>query len=155
LFDRDSFRAQRQRGEITDSTGKPHGQIMKVGWQASKWLKKKAKGGFRGYPVATVAFYGPDDRRASKMAVGIITEPSGEPFELRRWHCETGDIRANDAICEEVARFLRDHRVHSVSLVDGIIGCPHEEGIDYPEGEACPQCPFWAGRDRWDSAKRM
>jgi hypothetical protein len=25
----------------------------------------------------------------------------------------------------------------------------HEEGIDYPEGEACPRCPFWAGRDRW------
>jgi hypothetical protein len=26
---------------------------------------------------------------------------------------------------------------------------PHEERIDYPEGEACPQCPFWAGRDRF------
>jgi hypothetical protein len=28
-------------------------------------------------------------------------------------------------------------------------GCPHEEGIDYPEGEPCPQCPFWTHRDRW------
>jgi hypothetical protein len=27
-------------------------------------------------------------------------------------------------------------------------GCPHEEGVDYPEGEACPDCPFWAGRSR-------
>jgi hypothetical protein len=26
---------------------------------------------------------------------------------------------------------------------------PHEEGIDYPEGKTCPQCPFWASRDRW------
>lgn len=43
---------------------------MKLGWQASKWLKKKAKAGFRGYPAGTVAFYGPDDQRASKVAVG-------------------------------------------------------------------------------------
>jgi hypothetical protein len=25
---------------------------------------------------------------------------------------------------------------------------PHEEGVDCPEGEACPDCPFWAGRGR-------
>jgi hypothetical protein len=28
------------------------------------------------------------------------------------------------------------------------MGCPHEEEIDYPKGEACPHCPFWAGRER-------
>lgn len=32
-----------------------------------------------------------------------------------------------------------------------IIGCPHEEGIDYPDGQVCPQCPFCAHRDRWAS----
>ena len=21
--------------------------------------------------------------------------------------------------------------------------------LDYPDGTACPQCPFWANRDRW------
>ena len=21
--------------------------------------------------------------------------------------------------------------------------------VDYPEGGVCPQCPFWAHRDRW------
>jgi hypothetical protein len=34
-------------------------------------------------------------------------------------------------------------------MVDRIIGCPHEEGIDYPDGAECPECPFWKGRDRW------
>jgi hypothetical protein len=24
-----------------------------------------------------------------------------------------------------------------------------EEGIDYPEGSKCPECPFWADRDRF------
>jgi hypothetical protein len=36
-------------------------------------------------------------------------------------------------------------------MTQEIIGCPHEEGIDYPEKEDCPQCPFWKGRDRWAS----
>jgi hypothetical protein len=64
------------------------------------WLPKKAERGFHGYPIATIAFYGPTDKLATKVA-------------------------------------------------DGIIGCPHEEGVDYPEGKYCPQCPYWAGRDRW------
>jgi hypothetical protein len=89
--------------------------------------------------VGTVAFYGPDDRRANKVAVGIISRPDSEPAELRRWFSEAGDVRAEDAITEEVASFLRDRGVRSVSMVDGIIGCPHEEGIDYHEGA----CPHW------------
>jgi len=44
--------------------------------------------------------------------------------------------------------FLAEHGVLSVAMVDRIIGCPHQEGIDY-EGPICPQCPFWANRDRW------
>jgi hypothetical protein len=39
--------------------------------------------------------------------------------------------------------------VKSVVMTDRIIGCPHEQGADYPEGDVCPQCPFWAHRDRW------
>lgn len=122
---------------------------MKVGWQAGKWLKKKAKAGFRSYPVGTVAFYGPDDGRASKVAVGIFSRADEEPAALRRWFSEAGDIRADEEIIAQVVMFLREHDVRSVSMVDRIIGCPHEEGIDYPEGEACPHCPFWKGRDRW------
>jgi hypothetical protein len=32
---------------------------------------------------------------------------------------------------------------------DRIIGCPHQEGVDYPMGRMCPHCPFWAGIDRF------
>jgi hypothetical protein len=34
-------------------------------------------------------------------------------------------------------------------MPDRIIGCPHEEGIDYPLGSTCPLCPFWKDKDRW------
>ena len=121
---------------------------MKLGWQPRKWLDKKSKLGFRGYPVGTIACYGPDDQRASKVAVAVIVAPDTEPVALRRWFAETGDIRNDAATFQEVALFLRGHEVHSVTMVKEMLGCPHEEGIDYPEGEACPACPFWAGRER-------
>ncbi|MFL5236975.1 MAG: hypothetical protein ACJ8EL_05125 [Rhizomicrobium sp.] len=40
-------------------------------------------------------------------------------------------------------------KASTVAMTEGIVGCPHEEGIDYPLGEACPDCPYWAERDRW------
>jgi hypothetical protein len=121
---------------------------MKIGHQPEKWLRKKAKQGMRGYPVGTIAFYGPDDQRASKVAVSFIREEGAEA-ELRRWFSETADVRADETILAEIAGYLRQHLVRSVAMVDGIIGCPHEEGIDYPMGTACPRCPYWKGRDRW------
>jgi len=39
--------------------------LMKFKRRFQSPLNKKARRGFRGYPVATVAFYGPDDTRAS------------------------------------------------------------------------------------------
>jgi hypothetical protein len=121
---------------------------MKPGRGPGKWLAKKAKKGFLGYPVGTIAFYGPDDRRASKVAVGIVVAANVEPVALRRWFAENGDVRHDAASFDEIASFLRHHEVRSVIMMDGILGCPHEEGIDYPEGEACPSCSFWAGRGR-------
>jgi hypothetical protein len=33
-------------------------------------------------------------------------------------------------------------------MIEEINGCPHEEGVDYPVGEVCPKCLFWADRQR-------
>ena len=122
---------------------------MKLRSDRTKWLKKKAKTGFRGYPVGTVAFYGPDNQRASKVAVGIIAGEGREAVDLRRWFSESSDVRNDETIGEEISEFLRSHGIRSVAMTDGIIGCPHEEQVDYPEGQECPYCPFWKGRDRW------
>jgi hypothetical protein len=45
--------------------------------------------------------------------------------------------------------FIKSHGAKSVVMTDRIIGRPHEEGKDYPEGDKCPCCPFWENRDRW------
>ncbi|MEA2236987.1 MAG: hypothetical protein QOC81_1711 [Thermoanaerobaculia bacterium] len=112
-------------------------------------LEKKAKRGHRGYPVATIAFYGPDASRASKVVVGIVRSEDVEPTEMKKWFSNSGDVRADAAIGDEVIEFIEEQGGKSVVLSPGIIGCPHEEGIDYPDGEVCPQCPYWASRDRW------
>jgi len=111
-------------------------------------LTKQSNRGFRGYPVATVAFYGADDRRASKVAVGIVPRDGAEPTELERWFSDD-DVRNDLAINKAILEFVRRHGAKTVVVADRIMGCPHEEGIDYPTGEKCPRCPFWASRDRW------
>ena len=122
---------------------------MKIKHRKQNELTKRAKRGFRGYPIATIAFYGPSSERASKVAVGIVEHEATEPEILETWHSEDRDVRHDDEIGYEIVRFIRDHHALSVTIIDRIIGCPHQEGIDYPDGEACPECPYWRGRDRW------
>ena len=112
-------------------------------------LKKESRRGFRGFPIATVAYYGPDDSRASKIAVTIIDAEGSKPSALERWFSDESDLRNDRGVAAQIVRFVREHGAKSVVVGDRIIGCPHEEGIDYPNGEVCPQCPFWAHRDRW------
>lgn len=103
-----------------------------------KPLAKKARKAFRGYPIATIAYYGPDDKLATKVAVGIVTAEEKVAF-LERWYSEEGDVRFDKTINQQIVEFIERHNVRSVVMSDGIIGCPHEEGIDYPEGESCPK----------------
>ncbi len=111
-------------------------------------LIKKARRGFSGYPVATIAYYGPDDSRATKVAVGIIMAEGEDTADLQRWSSEREDVRRDAAIQRAILTFIRAQGAQSIAMGDGILGCPHEEGIDYPDGTACPQCPFWASHDR-------
>ncbi len=121
---------------------------LKAQWYKDKFAKKRNRG-FRGYPVATVAFYGQDDKRATKVSVGIIIAEGEVAEVVERWFSETSDVRTDPKITEAIVRFIEMHDTKSVAVVDRIIGCPHEEGIDYPDGEKCAQCAFWANRDRW------
>lgn len=115
-------------------------------------LQRMAQSGFRGYPIATVAYYGPNNRFASKMVASIVRE--GEVIAAQeKWFAENVDVRLDAAINREVVQFIERYRVRSVVMAPTIIGCPHQEGIDYPLGEDCPHCPYWAGRERLTSVE--
>ena len=123
---------------------------MSKKWKpSSPWLRRKVKQGFRGYPIATVAFYGPTADLATKVVVAIVRDEGRKPDPLERWFSEESDVRSDLEVGDKVLAFLKEHAAKSVIVTDGLIGCPHEEGIDYPEGKSCPQCPYWAGRDRF------
>ncbi|MGP0066549.1 MAG: hypothetical protein ACLQGP_23540 [Isosphaeraceae bacterium] len=95
------------------------------------------------YPIGTVAYYGPDDKSTTKIVAGIIKAQDSDTI-IRRWMAT--DVMTNPKIQRQIMDFFNEHRVKSVVMSDGNMGCPHEEGPDFPEGEDCPFCPFWAGK---------
>jgi hypothetical protein len=115
---------------------------------AEQFFRKQVHNRPNGYPIATIAYYGPDDQTATKVAVGIV-DAKEEVIELRNWLVRAQDVRIDGAINHEILAFIKEYNVQRVAMADRIIGCPHEEGIDYPEGSTCPHCPYWAKIDRW------
>jgi hypothetical protein len=87
-----------------------------------KRLSKKAKKGMRGWPVATIAFYGPNSSRATKVAVGIVPFQNAEVEPLRDWKVDRGDDRGNPEIAREILEFIEENQALSVVMTDGIIG---------------------------------
>ncbi len=113
-----------------------------------KLITKKVRRGSKGFPVATIAVYGPTNQVALKLVCGIVKHDGAEAEPMKKWFSEK-DLRKSEKILGEVLTFIEENHVKSVSMIDKIIGCPHEEGIDYPEGESCPECKYWHGRDRF------
>jgi hypothetical protein len=118
-----------------------------------KRLHKKAKKGRRGWPLATVAFYGRDLDHASKVNVSIMPAWDAPPTAMHAWTIEAGDIRTDGRVAGEMLAFIAEHAALSVGIAPKILGCPHQQGIDY-DGAFCPDpdCAFWHGRDRWSGA---
>jgi len=71
-----------------------------------KRLHKKARKGHRGWPIATIAFYGPNLNQATKVVVGIVTSENAQAEPLRDWKVDRGDIRADAAVAREILEFI-------------------------------------------------
>ena len=95
------------------------------------------------YPIGTVALYGPDDKTTTKIAAGVILHDGAEVI-IKRWVAT--DVTTNPKVQREMKEFFTQHRVKSVAMSEGNMGCPHEEGLDFRHGEDCPFCPFWKGK---------
>ena len=95
------------------------------------------------YPIGTVALYGPDDKTTTKIAVGVILHDGADAI-INRWVAT--DVTTNPKVQQEMKDFFLQHGVKSVAMSEGNMGCPHEEGEDFPHGEDCPFCPWWKGK---------
>jgi len=94
-------------------------------------------------PIGTIAYYGPDDKTTTKIVAGVVTGEEAEPI-IKRWVAT--DVMSNPNIKQEIDDFFRHHGVTRVGMSDGNMGCPHEEGEDFPLGGDCPFCPWWKGK---------
>ena len=89
-----------------------------------------------------------NDERATKAVLGIYLR-EGEESTLYRYFGEDKDIGFGLGVRQSVLAQIKKFEVRSLIMMEAVFGCPHEEAIDYPEGEACPQCPFWKGQGRY------
>jgi len=95
------------------------------------------------FPIGTVAYYGPDDQVTTKIAAGVVEYDGAEPI-IKRWG--GSDVKTSPKVQKEIEDFFEKYGVSNIAVSDGILGCPHEEGMDYPVGRDCPFCPFWKGQ---------
>ena len=79
--------------------------------------------------------------------------------DLKRW--VGTNVAADEKVARQMYDFMRSHGVKTISTATVVMGCPHEEGEDFPHGQDCPFCPFWKGLQgsgspsdpRWDNLK--
>ena len=95
------------------------------------------------FPIGTIAFYGPDDKITTKIVAAVILDRNGEPI-LKRW--VGTNLKGNPKVEREMKALFTSHNVKRVVMTDGNMGCPHEEGEDFPVGGDCPFCPYWKGK---------
>ena len=100
--------------------------------------------------VAVQALYGPHLSLATKAVVSVFTQSDDDvPLATRTWTTVDRDIRNDLVFMQESRIFVRAHGATGPVGTGQLMGCPHQEGIDYPMGRTCPQCPAWAGIDRF------
>lgn len=95
------------------------------------------------YLIGTVAFYGLDDTVPTKITARVITD---DDTELAARHWIGTNVTDSPKVKDELREFFHQHGVMTILVGSGNIGCPHEEGLDFPHGEDCPFCLFWNGK---------
>jgi len=93
------------------------------------------------FPIGILAYFGPSDQQITKAVAIVIPNKTASPL-YKSW--TTPAIKTDSRVATEIGQYFLENNVKEVVMTDGVVGCPHDEGIDFPMGEQCPYCPFWA-----------
>ncbi|EHK0751951.1 hypothetical protein [Vibrio parahaemolyticus] len=85
-----------------------------------KILNKRVRKGDRGFPIATVAFYGPDDKTATKLVCAIIPYEGAEPDPMKKWF-SSSDLRKSEMVLKEVLEFIDENSAKTVGMLEEIV----------------------------------
>ena len=99
----------------------------------------------KGFPVALIDYFGPSDRRAELVTIAVWEDPENESVREYSRSADSGDARFDEDINTTLVDMIGYHTVASVFLSRGIVGCPHRPEVE--DGDECPECEFWKGRD--------
>ena len=99
-------------------------------------LKQKSK-----FPVGIVANFGPDNQTITKIVAMIVP---GYDLKPRHKTWIKPETSSDSEIANQIGQFFLDFNTTDIVIAEGVIGCPHDEGVDFPVGEDCPYCPYWA-----------
>ena len=114
-----------------------------------KRLAKKSNCGFNGYPLVKIGFYGPDNKKATKIKLKA-TMAEEEAWQLiSEWESKS-DIRHDADILQNIDNLIIEEQIPTITMDKKIVGCPHYRGNDYGFDQDCPYCTFWAGKHQED-----
>jgi len=110
-------------------------------------IEEKAKEACNKYPMAIITYYGPNDEPEnefiSQVIVSIIQDKDKQPELIRKWRADT-NINAQPAeIVTEISTLITEHNVHSVAIVDKVIGDADQGSIDYPVTDVDLEAQTW------------
>lgn len=114
-----------------------------------KRLNKKSNRGFCGYPLVKIGFYGPDNKKATKIKLKASMSDDDPLRLISEWESDS-DIRNNSEILEHIDNLIVEENIPTISMDRKVIGCPHYRGEDYAIDQDCPICSFWAGKNQQD-----
>ena len=66
--------------------------------------------GNQGYPIATIAFYGPSNNIATKVVCAIIENDGAAVEPMHKWF-SASDLRKSEQILDEIIDFVDENRV--------------------------------------------
>jgi len=92
------------------------------------------------YPIGTLMYFGPDNETITKI-VAVVIPSKGSPPIAKSW--SNPEVTSDPRVAAEIGKFYLENKVVDVVMTDGVLGCPHEEGVDYPVGGQCSQCKYW------------
>ncbi|MCO7223516.1 hypothetical protein [Pleionea sp. CnH1-48] len=98
-----------------------------------KSINRLAEKGERGFPRASLEFYGPSKSRAKK-AVLVIYDDNAELFRSD-FNTKGYDLRWDSGFNKEVLQKLREHHVKTLDLSNVVVGC--HKSIQHSE------CRYW------------
>lgn len=94
-------------------------------------------------PFATLAYYGPDPTQTTKAVLTRIDGYEKAAGGMEKWYGEA--VHEDGDVQQDIEATMEDWGLDTLVVSQGVAGCPHEENVDFPEGQDCPECPFWAG----------